>query len=52
MGNRRAGTIDDDIYALIAKKRLVVDAVTDGDDDVQDSILNDLVKTLVKRTKE
>ncbi|MBF86325.1 MAG: hypothetical protein CL489_17865 [Acidobacteria bacterium] len=46
------GTIDDDIYALIAKKRLVVDAVTDGDDDVQDSILNDLVKTLVKRTKE
>lgn len=46
------GTIDDDIYALIEKKRLVVDAVTDGDDpDAQDSILNDLVATLVKRTK-
>jgi len=45
------GTIDDDIYALIAKKRLVVDAVTDGDDEAQDSVLNDLVATLIKRTK-
>jgi SNF2 family DNA or RNA helicase len=46
------GTIDDDIYALVAQKRLVVDAVTDGDDpDAQDSVLNDLVATLVARTK-
>ena len=45
------GTIDDDIYALVAKKRVVVDAVTDGDDETQDSVLNDLVATLIKRTK-
>ena len=44
------GTIDDDIYALVAQKLLVVDAVTDGDDEAQDSVLNDLVATLVRRT--
>jgi len=45
------GTIDDDIYALIEKKRVVVDAVTDGEDNNQDSVLNDLVKTLISRTR-
>ncbi len=45
------GTIDDDIYELIQKKRVVVDAVTDGDEAGQDSVLNDLVKTLIARTQ-
>jgi len=45
------GTIDDDIYALVAQKRVVVDAVTDGDDETQDSVLNSIVATLVARTK-
>ena len=45
------GTIDDDIYELIQKKRVVVDAVTDGDEATQDSVLNDLVKTLIARTQ-
>ena len=44
-------TIDDDIYELIEKKRVVVDSVTDGDEDIQDSVLNDLVKRLIARTK-
>ncbi len=45
------GTIDDDIYELIQKKRVVVDAVTDGDEGSEDSVLNDLVKTLIARTQ-
>ena len=45
------GTIDDDIYALIQKKRVVVDAVTDGEEGNDESVLTDLVKTLIARTK-
>ena len=43
-------TIDDDIYDLIEKKRITVDAVTEGEDNSQDSVLKDLVKTLIERT--
>ncbi len=43
------GTIDDDIFALIEKKRVIVDAVTDGEDSTGTSVLNDLVKTLIAR---
>lgn len=43
------GTIDDDIFALIEKKRVIVDAVTDGEDSTETSVLNDLVKTLIAR---
>ena len=42
-------TIDQDIYKLISDKRFVVDAVTDGDEYSDDSILNELVKKLVGR---
>ena len=45
------GTIDDDIYELIEKKRVVVDAVTDGEDDTQTSVLNDLINSLRERTE-
>jgi len=44
-------TIDQDVYRLISDKRLIVDAVTDGDETSGDSILNELVKTLVARTR-
>ena len=44
------GTIDDDIYHLIEQKRITVDAVTEGEDNSQDSVLKDLVKTLIERT--
>ena len=43
-------TIDQDVYRLISGKRLIVDAVTDGDETSSDSILNELVKTLLSRT--
>ena len=46
------GTIDDDIYQLIEDKRVVVDAVTDGDtEDTSTSVLNDLINTLRERTQ-
>jgi SWI/SNF-related matrix-associated actin-dependent regulator 1 of chromatin subfamily A len=45
------GTIDDDIYSLIEDKRVVVDAVTDGEDNSQTSVLNALVKKLLARTE-
>jgi len=44
-------TIDHDIYQLIADKRVVVDAVTEGDEEESGSILNELVKSLIKRTE-
>lgn len=47
-----AGTIDEDIYDLIEKKRAVVDAATDGVmKDAGDSILSDLVARLESRSK-
>jgi len=46
------GTIDDDIYQLIEDKRVIVDAVTDGEtDDTSTSVLNDLINTLRERTE-
>lgn len=45
------GTIDDDIYELIENKRVVVDSVTDGDEPDAQTVLDDLVKRLIARTK-
>lgn len=45
------GTIDDDIFALIQKKREVVDAVTDGVEGNSESVLTELVKAMIDRTK-
>tara|TARA_B100001250_G_scaffold151566_2_gene130016 strand:+ start:19300 stop:21528 length:2229 start_codon:yes stop_codon:yes gene_type:complete len=45
-------TIDDDIYELIAKKRLVVDAVTDGEAEMAESVMNELIGKLVKRAND
>lgn len=43
-------TIDDEIAALIEKKRAVVDAATEGDSEAQRSgIMNDLVKRLLEK---
>ena len=46
------GTIDDDIFELIEAKRLVVDAVTDGEGDLAVSVLNGLIDKLVKRAND
>lgn len=44
------GTIDDDIAALIEKKRAVVDAATEGDIEAQRSgIMNDLIARLMEK---
>ena len=43
-------TIDEDIYGLLENKRKIVNAVTDGEDVVDDgSLITDLVKTLAGR---
>lgn len=44
-------TIDEDIYDLIDAKRVVVDAVTEGDDVEQASVIGDLMKRLYEKTK-
>lgn len=45
-------TIDDHIYDLIEKKRVVVDAVTDGEEeDTKQSVLSELINTLRERTE-
>jgi hypothetical protein len=46
------GTIDDDIFELIEAKRIVVDAVTDGEDDLAVSVMNGLIDKLVKRAND
>lgn len=46
-----ANTIDEDIYDLIEAKRSVVDAVTDGDEVQQQSIIGDLMKRFYNKTK-
>jgi superfamily II DNA or RNA helicase len=44
-----ANTIDEDIYDLVEAKRLVVDAVTEGDDVENKSIIGDLMKRILDK---
>lgn len=44
-------TIDEDIYDLIDAKRAVVDAVTEGDEAEQASVIGDLMKRLYEKTR-
>jgi SNF2 family DNA or RNA helicase len=44
-------TIDEDIYDLIDAKRVIVDAVTEGDEVQQASVVGDLMKRLYAKTK-
>lgn len=44
-------TIDEDIYDLIDAKRAIVDAVTEGDDAQQATVIGDLMKRLYEKTK-
>jgi SWI/SNF-related matrix-associated actin-dependent regulator 1 of chromatin subfamily A len=46
------GTIDDALFELIEAKRIVVDAVTDGEDDLAVSVMNGLIDKLVKRAND
>ena len=46
-----ANTIDEDIYDLIDAKRLVVDAVTEGDEAEQQSVIGDLMRRFHQRVK-
>jgi SNF2 family DNA or RNA helicase len=42
-----SGTIDEHIYDIVDDKRTVVDAVTEGDDAMQQSVIGDLMKRLM-----
>ena len=44
-----SGTIDEDIYYLVNGKRAVVDAVTEGDEVEQQSLVKDLMKRLLDK---
>lgn len=44
-----SGTIDEDIYDLVDAKRAVVDAVTEGDEIEQESLIKDLMKRLIEK---
>lgn len=44
-----SGTIDEDIYDLVDAKRVVVDAVTDGDEVEQQSLVKDLMKRILEK---
>lgn len=44
-----SGTIDEDIYDLVDAKRSVVDAVTEGDEIEQESLVKDLMKRLLAK---
>lgn len=44
-----SGTIDEDIYDLVDAKRAVVDAVTEGDEIAQESLIKDLMKRLIEK---
>lgn len=44
-----SNTIDEDIYDLVDAKRSVVDAVTDGDETEQKSLVSDLMKRLLAK---
>lgn len=47
-----AGTIDEDIYDLVNAKRAIVDAVTEGDEVEQKSIVSDLMKRLLEKKND
>lgn len=44
-----SGTIDEDIYDLVDAKRTIVDAVTEGDELEQQSLVKDLMKRLIAK---
>lgn len=44
-----SGTIDEDIYDLVDRKRTIVDAVTEGDEIEQQSLVKDLMKRLLDK---
>jgi hypothetical protein len=44
-----SGTIDEDIYDLVDAKREIVDAVTEGDEVEQQSVVKDLMKRLIQK---
>lgn len=44
-----SGTIDEDIYDLVDAKRAIVDAVTEGDEIEQQSLVKDLMKRLLQK---
>jgi len=46
-----ADTIDEDIYDLVDTKRKVVDAVTEGDEVEQQSVVKDLMKRLLAKAE-
>ena len=46
-----ADTIDEDIYDLVDGKRIVVDAVTEGDEVEQESVVRDLMKRLLAKAE-
>lgn len=47
-----SGTIDEDIYDLVDAKRTVVDAVTEGDEVEQESLVKDLMKRLMEKKSD
>jgi len=47
-----SGTIDEDIYDLVDAKRTVVDAVTEGDEVEQQSLVKDLMKRLMEKKSD
>ena len=44
-----SNTIDEDIYHLVNSKRAIVDAVTEGDEIEQQSLIKDLMKRLLDK---
>ena len=46
-----ANTIDEDIYDLIEAKRSIVDAVTEGDDTQQQSLIGDLMRRFYNKAR-
>lgn len=46
------GTIDEHIYDIVDGKRNVVDAVTEGDDSMQQSVIGDLMKRLLAQKED
>ena len=44
-----SGTIDEDIYDLVDSKRSIVDAVTEGDEVEQESLVKDLMRRLLSK---
>lgn len=47
-----SGTIDEDIYDLVNAKRTIVDAVTEGDEVEQQSLVKDLMKRIMEKKSD